>query len=240
MDPGAVYISAFAAGVLSLLTPCVLPLLPLAIAASGGAQRATALALCAGVAASFAAIAIFIAMTGHTVGLDARWFRGAGAIGLVAFGMLALKAAMQLRTPANLAYVGRAGGRSTVEGDLSAVRGQLLLGALLGVVWAPCAGPTLGKASALAAEGTQLPHVALVLMMFGLGAALPLAAIGAAVRAVRHWRAHPYAPGSGAWTVLGVVLLVLAVAILTRVDRTVHTIYVERAPVWLTDLTTRY
>jgi cytochrome c-type biogenesis protein len=67
--------------------------------------------------------------------------------------------------------------------------GQFLLGLLLGVVWSPCVGPTLGAASILAAKGENLGQVAITMIAFGIGAAVPLIAIGLLSReALSRWR----------------------------------------------------
>ena len=58
------------------------------------------------------------------------------------------------------------------------LQGQLALGLLLGVIWSPCVGPTLGAASVLASRGQSLSQVALVMAAFGAGAALPLLVLG--------------------------------------------------------------
>ena len=56
--------------------------------------------------------------------------------------------------------------------------GQFALGFFLRLVWAPCVGPTLGAAVSLASQGHALGQVALVMLLFGIGAALPLALLG--------------------------------------------------------------
>ena len=64
--------------------------------------------------------------------------------------------------------------------DTGGPAGQFGVGVLLGAVWSPCVGPTLGAASLLAAQGRDLGQVALTMFVFGLGAALPLLALGIA------------------------------------------------------------
>ena len=64
--------------------------------------------------------------------------------------------------------------RVRVEG----LGGQLAVGLLLGLVWAPCVGPTLGAAATLASQGRDLGQVAVLMTVFGIGAGLPLVIIG--------------------------------------------------------------
>ena len=69
--------------------------------------------------------------------------------------------------------------------------GQVSVGLLLGAVWSPCVGPTLGAASILAAQGRDLGVVGATMLSFGLGAGLPLAALGLLSReAVLRWRSR--------------------------------------------------
>ena len=71
---------------------------------------------------------------------------------------------------------------------------EWIIGLLLGAVWSPCVGPTLGAASILAAKGENLGQVALTMLAFGVGAALPLLVIGLLSReAMQRWQARLWA-----------------------------------------------
>jgi cytochrome c-type biogenesis protein len=108
-------------------------------------------------------------------------------------------------------------------------------------VWSPCVGPTLGAASLLAAQGRQLPQVALSMFVFGLGAALPLLGIGLASReAVQRWRTRILAAGQIMKMGFGALLIVFGTLVLTGIDKRVETALVNASPQWLTDLTTRF
>jgi cytochrome c biogenesis protein CcdA len=129
--------------------------------------------------------------------------------------------------------------------------GALLLGALLGRVWSPCSGPLLGSTLALLAQsagdagGSAGPaatlHGALVLGLFGLGAALPLVAAAYASRAgFARWRSGVLRHASRAKRVFGVLLLLLGAAILGGGDRWLETQINQHLPdAWLA-LTTRW
>jgi len=119
--------------------------------------------------------------------------------------------------------------------------GQFWLGVLLGAVWSPCVGPTLGAASLLAAQGRDLPQVALSMLVFGLGAALPLLIIGLLSReAMQRWRKQILALGQGIKAAFGVLLIVIGILVLAGLDKRVETVLVNASPQWLTDLTTRF
>jgi cytochrome c biogenesis protein CcdA len=85
MFPVGTYALGAVAGVLSTLSPCVLPLLPIVIGSAAGAHRFGAVALAGGVALSYAATGLFVASFGFDIGLDGDIFRAAAAILLLAF-----------------------------------------------------------------------------------------------------------------------------------------------------------
>jgi cytochrome c-type biogenesis protein len=119
--------------------------------------------------------------------------------------------------------------------------GQFAVGLLLGAVWSPCVGPTLGAASVLAAQGRNLGQVALTMAAFGLGAAIPLLALGLTSRqAMARWRNRLLATGGRAKAALGVALVAIGVLIALHLDKQVEAALVAASPEWLTSLTTRF
>lgn len=232
---------AFLAGVLSILSPCVLPLVPVVLGAAVSEHRLGPAALAAGLAISFVAIGMFMATVGFAIGLDGTFFRVIGGVMLAGIGLILLVPRFQ----ANLATAAgpvsdwterRFGGFSR-----KGVSGQFGLGLLLGAVWAPCVGPTLGTAMILASRGEDLGHVALVMGTFGLGAALPLLALGLLSReAMLRWRGRMLSAGSGMKAALGALLLAAGVLVLTGFDKVLEAAMVRSAPSWLVDLTTRF
>ena len=232
---------AFLAGVLSLLSPCVLPLLPVVLSAAASRHRLGPLALSAGLALSFTAIGILVATVGFAVGLDAGVFRTAAAVMLVGIGTILIVPALQARVAGAASPLGnwtesRFGGFST-EG----VSGQFGVGLLLGAVWSPCVGPTLGAASIAAARSEDLVSVSLTMAAFGFGAALPLLLLGVLSRkALMRWRDRMRAASGPIKRVFGAMLIGAGLLILTSYDKRVETALVDASPTWLTSLTTRF
>lgn len=232
---------AFVAGILSLLSPCVLPLLPIVLGAAASQHRMGPLALSAGLALSFTTIGILIATVGFAVGFDASVFRVSAAVVLVAIGAVMLVPAFQARLALAASPVGawtesRFGGFST-EGWI----GQFGVGLLLGAVWSPCVGPTLGAASLAAARSENLPSVALTMLAFGLGAALPLLLLGFLSReALLRWRDRMRSAGGPLKHAFGALLVVAGLMILTGYDKRLEATLVEASPAWLTTLTTNF
>ncbi len=232
---------ALLAGLLSTLSPCILPLVPIVIGTALGKHRFGPVALAAGLALSFVVIGLFIATIGFTAGLDQELFRSIAAVLLILVGGVLLMPRVQLQLAAAAGPVGNwaqahAGGFST-----NGLGGQFAVGLMLGAVWSPCVGPTLGAASVLAARAENLTVVALTMFAFGIGAALPLLAIGMMSReAMARWRERLLAAGSGGKALMGVMLVAIGVLILTGFDKRIETILVEASPAWLTNLTTQF
>ncbi len=156
------------------------------------------MALASGLALSFVVIGMFIATIGYGIGLDASFFRIIAAMMLIGIGVILLVPQLQTQFAAVAAPISgwtedRFGGIET--GGLS---GQFALGLLLGAVWSPCVGPTLGAASVLAAQGENLWQVAFVMLTFGVGAALPLLLLGLLSReTLVRWRSRLLEAGKG-------------------------------------------
>jgi cytochrome c-type biogenesis protein len=232
---------ALLAGVLSTLSPCVLPLLPIVLGAALTEHRFGPVALAAGVAFSFVAIGLFVATLGFTIGLDQDLFRKIAAALLIAIGAVLLLPRMQARLAVAAGPIGN--WAQSQAGDISrrGLAGQFAVGLLLGAVWSPCVGPTLGAASVLAAQGKDLGTVAVTMLAFGLGAAAPLLVLGVLSReALMRWRDRLMRAGKSGKIALGMVLLATGVFILTGVDKRIETVLVDASPAWLTNLTTRF
>lgn len=232
---------AFVAGVLTILSPCVLPLVPIVFAGADSRHRFGPLALGAGLALSFTATGLFIATIGFSLGVDPDLFRTGGAVLLIAVGLALAIPQVQHRFELALAPVGNwANGRMGSD-SAGGIAGQFAIGGLLGLVWLPCVGPTLGAASVLAAEGRNLGEVGAVMLAFGLGAALPLGFIGTlSARALGSRRDTLIGIGSAGRRALGLATIVIGVMILSGLDHRLETYLTQVSPGWLVNLTARY
>jgi cytochrome c-type biogenesis protein len=232
---------ALIAGILSTFSPCVLPLVPIVVATALGQHRLGPVALATGLALSFVIIGLFVATVGFAAGFDHDVFRAVAAILLIVIGVVLLVPRLQMRLATASGPVGdwaqsHAGGFTT-----GGLIGQFGVGLLLGVVWSPCVGPTLGAASVLAARAENLTWVALTMLAFGIGAALPLLAIGMMSRqTLARWRNRMLAAGQGGKALMGGLLVTVGILILTGLDKHIEAILVAASPAWLTELTTRF
>ena len=233
---------AFAAGLLSILSPCVLPLVPIVLGAAVTAHPRGALALAAGLALSFTGLGLLLALLGFALGIDAGMFRLAAAAIMVVLGAILLVSSWQ-------AWLSAAGGPVSGWADRrfgssfasSGLAGQFAIGLLLGAVWSPCVGPTLGAASLLASQGHDLPRVTLTMAVFGVGAALPLVLLGLLSRAaLMRVRASLMSAGKLGKGLLGAAFIMIGLAIASGADKRLEAVLVNASPQWLTELTTSF
>jgi cytochrome c biogenesis protein CcdA len=239
VDAGA-FLLGYAAGALSTLSPCVLPLVPILVASALAQHRLGVVALAAGLALSFAVVGVFVATAGLAIGLDGDALRRAAGVVLVAFGAIMALPRLQQRFAAATARISGGADALLARTRGSGWRGQLAVGALLGVAWTPCVGPTLGAASTLLAQGRRIGEVALLMLVFGFGAATPLVVFGALAHRLASGTRRSLAAAEVARRVVGASLVVVGAALALGIDKTVETWLVDRSPDWLTRLTTRY
>lgn len=231
----------FLAGSLSTLSPCVLPLLPVLLSGAVQQHRLAPLALAGGLALSFTAVGLFVATLGFAVDIDGGTIRMVAAGLMVAFGaVLASRRLQHLFGRLAGPLTGGANGmlaRATGDG----LEGQFLLGMVLGAVWSPCAGPTLGAAIGLAAQSGTTAQAATIMILFSLGATAPMLALAYGSRqALSRRRATLARLGELAKPVLGVALLLVGFLILSGLDKVVETRLTDTMPPWLVNLTTRF
>jgi cytochrome c-type biogenesis protein len=234
----------FLAGLLSTLSPCVLPIIPILLGSATHAHRRAPLALAAGLAVSYAVIGTSLAWAGSALNLDGAIFRSAGAVVLGLLGVVLLSARLQQRfasATSGLGNLGDTGNQLIARMHLDGLSGQFAIGLVLGLVWSPCVGPTLGAAIVLASQGTQLLQVALLMGVFGLGAALPVVVLAQVSRgAMLKMRGKLMQAGKTGKMLLGATMLVLAAMILLGLDKSLETWLVDQSPAWLVKLSTRF
>jgi cytochrome c biogenesis protein CcdA len=229
---------SFVAGTLSVLSPCVLPLLPIVVASALRERRSGPLALAAGLVVSSTVTGLFFASLGFTVGFDRDTARAVASALMGAAGAVLLIPRLQ-ELVARLAAPIASGAGALIARRPAGLGGQVVLGALLGAVWTPCTGPTLAAAIALAARSESLVRAGLVMLVFSLGAVTPvlLLAYGSRGAALRSGATLPGLAALGKPT-LGVLLLLVSGLALSGADKAIEAWMVDHMPAWLLDLGT--
>ena len=225
---------AFVAGLLTALSPCVLPLLPL-VMGSAARNRYGPTALAAGFVTTFTVIGVLLASLGAALGLTDTIVRSASAALLVAAGVLRISHRLPDRAGRGLSPLASASARLSARAD-QGIGGQFFVGALLGGVWSPCVGPTLGAALGLATRSETLAHAAAIMFAFGLGSATLLLTAGYASRAVIGQRLRLLQAGERGQLVFGVLLLLVGASVVSGTDKVVESLVLAGLPQWWIDL----
>jgi cytochrome c biogenesis protein CcdA len=229
---------AFLAGVFSILSPCVLPLLPLVLGSAAAKGRSGPLLLAAGLVASFVVLSLFISLIGFSIGLDGGVFRSVSAVLLLVIGLVLAIPILQQRFSMATGPLGNWLNQRLGTGEGTS---QFVIGLLLGAIWSPCVGPTLGAASLLAAKGENVTQVFLTLTAFAIGVALPLMLFGLLSRQLlAAWRGKLMSATGFGKAALGVILIATSLLILSGYDRPLEAAILDASPDWLTALTTHF
>jgi len=235
------YFFSLAAGSLSTLSPCVLPLIPILITSALNTHKLGPYALAGGLALSFTVVGVFLATLGATLGLDQETFRMVAAVLLIGFGIILLSSALQERFAVAASGLSNSGQSLLNRISTDSLSGQFMLGLILGVVWSPCVGPTLGAAITLASQGESLWHITLVMALFGIGAGVPLILLGLLSRqAMMRFRDKLLFAGQTGKKILGVLLLLVGLMIIMGWDKQLESLALDILPEWLINLSVRF
>jgi cytochrome c-type biogenesis protein len=174
---------ALLAGVVTVAAPCTLPMLPILLGASVGQTGKIRPAMIAlGFVLSFSATALVVSTITRIFDFDPNSLRTGAAILLLGFGLLMIYPApfewLSIRL-SGLTNVGSAGVTSR-QGTI----GGFVLGTTLGLVWTPCAGPVLGSILTVVATSRDTSWASVLLVVYAIGAALPMLAIAYGGQAV--------------------------------------------------------
>jgi len=230
-----------AAGALTTLNPCVLPVLPFVVLAALDQHRFGPLALAAGMSATFAGIGLVVFGAGSAFGISGDAIRATAAALMTLFGALMLFAFLGERFASASAPLTVLFNRALERVSPKGLAGQFGLGALLGAVWSPCSGPTLGAAVTLAAGTATAARAGAIMLVFAAGASVPLLALAYGSREALKTRRELFARiARAARPALGAILLAAGLLVLTGLDRSVEGAFVAHMPDWLVAITTRY
>lgn len=223
---------AFAAGALSILSPCVWPLVPVVMSSASTGGRWGPVYLALGLSVSFAVAGTLLSFILVSLGLDPEIFRYVAAVLLLVVAVTLLVPPVGDRVSGWLARLGPRSGAGPSKSVSGA--GQFGVGALLGLVWLPCVGPTLGAAIALASMGQSMLTAFVVMAAFGAGTALVLLAAGRLSGSLlSKWRPTTMAGAATGKKILGVTLGVLGLLVLTGVDKYLEALAVGLLPDWV-------
>ena len=225
---------AFIAGIVTILSPCVLPVLPIILSSSAASGKRRPLGVVVGFILSFTFFTLFLSTIVAALGVPAESLRFLSIVILVLFGLtLIIPQAQMIIERAFTALSSRAPKPAAQTGFF----GGVLIGLSLGLLWTPCVGPILASVISLAITGTVTVQAALITLAYSLGTAIPMFVVmqagSAALKRVPWLLAHTGSIQKG----FGVVMIVTAMAISLNVDRRFQTYILDTFPEYGVGLT---
>lgn len=226
------FLFAILAGIVTIAGPCILPLLPIILGTSTvRSHPARPLFIVLGFILSFSLFAVLFSVFGRALGLSPDNFRTIATVIIGLFGIVMIFPKIQETLFAKLQpLLNKVTPRTNVQDQ--GLWGGFLLGASLGLVWTPCAGPVLGSILTLVASKQNVAESASLLFAYALGASLPMLAIAyggqaatTRVRAIAKYSATIQ-------RVFGVLIVLVAIGLYFGIDRTVQTYLIAHFP-WL-------
>lgn len=229
-------IFGYFAGLLTLINPCVLPVLPIALAASTSKHKLGPVALAAGMSLTFTFFGIFISTLGPTIGLSLEMVANIGAGLMIAFGVILLVPQLNERfATATAGFSGKAN-HNINQIENSGLKGQFLGGSLLGAVWVPCIGPTIGGAISLASQGQSLVWATLIMLSFSLGISTVILALAYGTReAILTRRDKMRAIAEKSKPIMGLAFILVGLLIITKFYQILEMKLLNVMPIWLQD-----
>lgn len=218
---------AFIAGVFSVLTPCILPVLPALMVVSDGQGRARVIGLVAGIVVSFGVAILALTALVDALGVPADVMRYVSATLLLVFALVLLVPALDARFQMAAQSVVRLApaqhqGNGLVPGFLA--------GATLGLVWAPCAGPILGGITSQIARDGIGSQALIATLGYCLGMVIPLTAVTFGGRALVGRFRRVFDDGRRVNLVMGVILLATSLLFFTGYDTKLNRVIATNLP----------
>lgn len=225
---------AYGAGLLTLINPCVLPVLPIVLATALQASRHGPLLLAAGMSLSFVVLGVGIAAFGRAIGLRESDIVQGAAVLMILFGMVLLVPRFSSAfSTATAGFSHRADSQLDAV-DRGSPMGQFLGGALLGAVWSPCVGPTLGGAISLASQGQSLVWATAIMLAFALGVSSVIVLLGYGARsALQKRQALMRRIAVSARPILGIVFVAVGLMLFFKVHYLFEAWLLDIMPMWL-------
>lgn len=231
------FVFAYLAGLLTLINPCILPVLPIAIVSSLNGHRLGPVALVAGLSIVFTTVGVVISSIGPSIGITESTMATAGAVLMMVFGTLLLVPGFTSGFGKVMAGVSDSANQKMNDLPSSGLLGQFLGGGLLGLVWSPCIGPTLGGAIALASSGGSLAYAATIMFGFSLGVASIILALAYGARGffMRNQERMRMLASKSNW-IIGLTFLSIGLLLFFNVHHIIDAWLLDVLPHWLTDL----
>jgi cytochrome c biogenesis protein CcdA/thiol-disulfide isomerase/thioredoxin len=225
---------SFLAGIVTILSPCILPVLPIALSGSLGGGKKRPLGVIFGFTLSFTFFTLFLTTIIRVVRIQPDLLRSISIIIIILFGIALILPKFQILLEK---FFARLSSLVPNTAGKSGFSGGLLIGISIGLLWTPCVGPILGSVIALAVTGTVTGTALIITLSYSLGTAGPMLAIVYGGRTLLNKIPWLLKNTVNIQRVFGIVMILTGVAIYFNFDRTFQTYILDKFPNYGTGLT---
>ena len=228
------YTLGFGAGVLSLLAPCVLPLIPIIFGSSMQASKFGPIANAMGLTLSFTIVGVLTSL--FSSAFDINTIQYFGAIILIVMGIIFLIPKLKNGITHKLSFIANKGHNLQSKIKSNGIVSQFLMGTVLGMIWGPCSGPTLAFAFGIASQTDQAFHATLIFFFFGLGAGLGLISLGALLKKFSSLTGKLLKHNTIINRITGLSSILIGTLIVTGTLGTLEEVILKVMPAWIVNL----
>lgn len=218
---------AFLAGIVTILSPCILPILPIVLASSADTGKKRPFGIVTGFILSFTFFTLTLSAIVRATGFSADGLRSVAVVVVALFGLSMLIPKFQIFMEKVLSNLG---GLSPKNSQNSGFVGGVLVGLSLGLVWAPCVGPILASVITIAAT-SKINFAAIVITLaYSLGTAIPMFGITYGGRNLLNRVPWLLRNSGNIQKVFGVLMILTSLSLYLNLDRKFQTYVLETFP----------
>ncbi|MBU0981596.1 cytochrome c biogenesis protein DipZ [Patescibacteria group bacterium] len=222
---------AFIAGIVTILSPCILPLLPIILSSTTAGSKRHPLGVVVGFIASFTFFTLFLTTIVNLTGLSANYLRILAVIVIFCFGLVFVVPKLHMIFEIVAGKFASRSSRIKKSGAVqSGFEGGLFIGLSLGLVWTPCVGPILASVIALALTGSVNGGAVLITLAYAVGTAIPMLIILYGGRQVFQKVPWLLRNLGSIQKVFGVLMILTAIGIFFNWDRQFQTYILQKFP----------
>lgn len=220
-------IFAFFAGIVTILSPCILPILPIVLSSSVTGSKTRPLGIIAGFILSFTFFTLFLSTIVANTGISANALRIFSIIVIATFGASLLIPKSQQILESLFSKLSSLTPKTTNSGGFV---GGVLIGLSIGLLWTPCVGPILASVIALAISGSVSTQAVFITFSYAVGTAIPMLIIMYGGQNIIKKVPWLLKNTSKIQKVFGVLMIVVAIGIYFNLDRKFQTFILNKFP----------
>lgn len=228
---------AFISGVITILSPCILPVLPIVLSGGGGGGKARPFGVIAGFVLSFTFFTLALSAIVSALGVPADFLRYAAIVLVVALGLVMLVPRLRDGFERFASRIASRGGSGAASASSSGFWGGIPVGLSLGLVWTPCVGPIMASVISVALTQKIDGGSVLIGLAYSLGTALPMLGVMLGGRALIARVPALSRNAAKIQKVFGVVMISMGLVLALQWDRKLQTAILAAFPAYGTGLT---